>query len=375
LLLVFFQQVSLISPLANFIAIPWVSFIIVPLILVSVLVMSFSPWLAVQLLNYATINLNFLFACLQELANLPFATISHAKPSLSALLFAVIAVLLLLTPKGIPGRHLAIILLLPLLFVTQKQLKEGEFRVNLLDVGQGLATVVQTAQHLLVFDTGAKYSENFNMGKVVILPYLQGIGVSKIDRLIISHGDNDHIGGMQALIDNIAIGDIYSSINDENMKPCFAGQQWQWDGVKFKFLSPREPRFNSRNNNSCVLKIESTNGSALLTGDIEARAERRLVNDFAGDLKSDVLIAPHHGSKTSSTEVFLQWVNPKWILIPVGYRNRFHFPNAKVLQRYQHQGRKWFSTAKGGALEVFMTQEGQKLIIYRETFGKYWNFY
>ncbi len=373
--LLFFQQVSIISPLANFIAIPWVGFIIVPLILVAVLVMFWLPWIAVQLLTFADINLSLLFECLQKLADLSFSTMSHPQPSLLAILLASVAVLLLFAPKGIPGRHLALILLLPLLFVKQKHLKEGEFSVNLLDVGQGLATVVQTANHLLVFDTGAKYSENFNMGKVVLLPYLQGIGVSKIDRLIISHGDNDHIGGMQALIENIAIGDIYSSITGENIKNCLTGQQWQWEGVQFKILSPRLPHFNSKNNNSCVLKIKSIYGSALLTGDIEARAERSLLNYSLVDLKSDVLIAPHHGSKTSSTIGFLQQVDPKWILIPVGYRNRFHHPHFSVLKRYQQQGYQWFSTAKGGALQVFMTQEGQQLMIYRDKFGKYWNFH
>jgi len=373
LLLLFFQQASLVSPLANFIAIPWVSFIIVPLILFAVLMMFLFPWLATQLLLLADINLTFLLEWLQLMSDLPFSSINHPQPSLWAVFLAIIGILLLLAPKGIPTRKLAFILLLPLLFGQQNHFKQGEFSVNLLDVGQGLATVIQTENHLLVFDTGAKYSASFDMGKMVILPYLQGIGASKIDRLIISHGDNDHIGGMESLIENIAIGEIYSSINMPNIKACISGQQWQWDGVTFKILSPTKSRFSSKNNNSCVLKIESIYGSALLTGDIEKGAERNLVKRVPEDLKSDVLIAPHHGSKTSSTEDFLQQVNPKWILIPVGYKNRFHHPHPQVLKRYQQQGYQWFSTAKGGALQVFMTQKGQKLRVYRDEFGKYWN--
>ena len=373
LLLLFFQQASLVSPLANFIAIPWVSFIIVPLILSAVLLMFLFPWMGEKLLLLADLNIKFLFKWLQLISDLPFSSINHPEPSLWATLLAVIAILLLLAPKGIPTRKLALILLLPLFFGKKNHFNQAEFSVNLLDVGQGLATVVQTANHSLVFDTGAKYSTSFDMGKMVVLPYLQGTGVSKIDRLIISHGDNDHIGGMESLIENIAIGDIYSSMNEPNLKVCISGQQWQWDEVNFKILSPTKSHFSSKNNNSCVLKIESIYGSVLLTGDIEASAERNLVKRMSEDLKSDVLIAPHHGSKTSSTRRFLQQVDPKWVLIPVGYKNRFHHPHPKVLKRYQQQGAKWFSTAKGGALQIFMRQEGQQLRVYREEFGKYWN--
>lgn len=374
LLLLFFQQVSIISPFANFIAIPWISFIIVPLILLAVALMFIVPWLATQLLILADTNLNFLFEYLQRLSDLPFATIHHPQPSLEVVLLAIIAILLLLAPKGIPARSLALILLLPLLFVKQNRLEQGEFKLILLDVGQGLAVVIQTAQHLLVFDTGAKYSKSFDMGKMVLLPYLQGIGASKIDRLIISHGDNDHIGGMLSLIESIAIGDIYSSIDQPNVHACIAGQQWQWEGVTFKLLSPRQQHFRSKNNNSCVLKIESIYGSALLTGDIEAQAEQSLVQYASNDLKSDLLIAPHHGSKTSSTQAFLAQVKPKWIFIPAGYKNRYHFPHAKVLQRYQQQESRWFSNANSGALQVSMTKDGQRLMIYRDELGKYWNF-
>jgi competence protein ComEC len=373
LLLLFFQQVSIISPLANFIAIPWVSLIIVPLILSAVALMFLLPSLATELFSLADINLNGLFDYLQRLSDLPFATLPHSQPSLLAMLFAVIGILLLLAPQGIPARGLAWVLLLPLLVGKQNRLNQGEFHLTLLDVGQGLATVIQTAEHILVFDTGAKYSKNFDMGEVVILPYLQGIGASKIDRLIISHGDNDHIGGMPSLIDAITIDAIYSSINQTAIHQCIAGQQWQWDQVSFKFLSPTQKPFHSKNNNSCVLKIDSIYGSALLTGDIEAKAEQRLVNNAVDELKSDVLIAPHHGSKTSSSQPFLAKVQPKWVLIPAGYKNRYHFPHTQVLQRYQQHNITWFSSANSGAIQISMTATGQQLMIYRNQFGKYWN--
>ncbi|MDQ7090709.1 MAG: DNA internalization-related competence protein ComEC/Rec2 [Methylococcales bacterium] len=372
LTLIFFQQVSIISPLANFVAIPWVSFIIVPLILLALLTLIFSASTATYLLNFADYNLAALFEFLEQLAVLPLATVNHSFVSLPAIIFVIIALLLLYTPKGIPARHLALFFVFPFLFTKQNTLKHNEFRLDLLDVGQGLATVIQTKNHLLVFDTGVKLSESFDMGKMVIIPYLRGIGISEIDRLIISHADNDHKGGMKSLVETLNVKTIYSSYG--LAKACLSGDRWIWDGIVFKFLSPREHRFKSKNNNSCVLKVESIYGSALLTGDIEAQAEKSVVNYAASALKSDVLIVPHHGSKTSSTALFLKHVDPKWALIPVGYKNRYRFPHAKALKRYQNQGVKTFSTAKRGALQLTVSDKGLHLRAYRDDVSKYWNF-
>ena len=379
LLLFFFQQVSLISPIANFMAIPFVSLLVVPLILCAIIAMFLQPWFAVQLFTIVDNILLFLFKILEKLAQLPFAVFSLPQPSVLTVLLAVVGILLLLAPKGFPAKNIGFILLLPLLIFRQESLKVGEFNMALLDVGQGLAGVIQTSHHVLVFDSGAKYSESFDMGKAVLLPYLQSINANKINTLIISHGDNDHIGGMQSLINNIPIDNVYSSvnrsINNITALPCLAGQSWQWDGVNFKMLSPGKKPFRSENDNSCVLKVESNYGSVLLTGDIEARAENQLIENFEHTLKSDVLIAPHHGSNTSSSTAFLKTVKPEWILIPTGYKNRFRFPHLKVLQRYQQQGGKWFSTANDGALLVDIRQTKRKITSYRKKTEKYWNFH
>ena len=374
LLVLFFQQVSLISPVANFIAIPWVSFVIVPSILLAVFFLFLNPWLASKLLLFANVNLEFLFDFLHILADIPIASLNFSSPSLWQVLLAVLGILLLLSPKGIPARYLGFILLIPLFFNHEKALKAGEFKLYLLDVGQGLATVIKTNKHVLVFDTGVRYSSSFDMGKAVVLPHLLGLGVSKIDRLVISHADNDHIGGMKSLINAIKIDSIMSSSKLAEASLCLAGQHWQWEGVNFQFLSPRHTGTGSKNNNSCVLKIESDYGSVLLTGDIEAPTEKILVQHQAKYLKSDVLIAPHHGSKTSSTALFLKKVQPKWVLIPSGYKNRFHFPHTEVLKRYQHQNIKWFSTADQGMLTASMLESGQKITAYRQQQTKYWNF-
>jgi competence protein ComEC len=373
LLAYFFQEVSLISPVANFIAIPWVSFFIVPSLLIAVAVGFVSPFLSAKLLLFVGLNLELLFKFLQTLADFPFAVISLSVTSIGAVLCAMIGLLLLLAPRGVPARHLGIIFCLPLFLGKQNSLNEGEFKLFLLDVGQGLSTVIQTRKYWLIFDTGARYSEKFDMGKAVIVPFLKGLNISKIDRLIISHADNDHIGGLKSIKETLNIKSLVSSAAIPQSTPCLSGQQWQWDGIKFTFLSPNLSQFDSKNNNSCVLKIESAYGSALLTGDIEAISEAALVENSSNNLKSDLLIAPHHGSKTSSTPAFLGKVRPKWILIPSGYKNRYHFPHASVLTRYQAIKSIWFSTANNGMLTATFKQSGQSIDQYRSRAAKYWN--
>jgi len=377
LLMLFFQQVSIIAPVANFIAVPVVSLGLIPLILISIPLLFIQPLIAAQLLTWVEKILAYGVAFLNALNELPFASWQHFAISGWQALFAILGLLLFFTPRGFPARSLSLILILPLTFIKPIQLKPTEFKMTLLDVGQGLATVVQTKNHSLVFDTGAKYSDSFDMGKMVLLPFLHGVGLETLDVLIVSHADNDHIGGANSVLENIDVKQIYTSVPEKfaSHKPikCKAGQQWQWDGVLFQMLSPI--KYNSfGNNNSCVLKISSQHGSILLTGDIEASAEKNLVKYTKKSLASDILIAPHHGSKTSSTVAFLKQVNPDWVLIPSGYKNRFKFPHAPVLQRYQQLGIKWKSTANEGALTVEFNQQGINISSYRQQNRRYWHF-
>ena len=304
LLLLFFQQVSLISPLANFIAVPVISLLVVPLSLLAVLVMFVSPLVASKLFIIADTTLQGLWWLLVRLAELPLATINHAQPSIWALVFAIPGILLLLAPVGIPARWLSLVMFLPLVFTEPKHPETGAIRMTLLDVGQGLSAVVQTANHWLVYDTGAKFSADSDMGQSALLPFLRLQGADKIDKLIISHGDNDHIGGAVSLMRGIPTEQVLTSVpqqlSDYSPVRCAAGQSWTWDNVRFTLLSPPHA-FVSENDNSCVLKIQSDQGAMLLTGDIEALAESWLIETYGNNLKAKVLIAPHHGSKTSST--------------------------------------------------------------------------
>jgi competence protein ComEC len=304
------------------------------------------------------------------------ASINHALPSSWGLLFAVPGILLLLAPVGMPARWLSLVMFLPLVFTDVKQPETGDINMTLLDVGQGLSAVVQTTHHLLIYDTGAKFSEQSDMGQSVLLPFLRSQGIAKIDSLVISHGDNDHMGGAVSLMRGIETKQVLTSVPQQLSEytpiQCAAGQSWLWDEVKFTMLAPQQA-FVSENDNSCVLKIQSKHGTVLLAGDIEAAAEAWLVKIYGEELKADVLVAPHHGSKTSSTGGFLQAVQPDYVLIPTGYRNQFGHPHKDVLARYRQINAKWLNSADSGAIVVNVKNKVFAVQGMRETESKYWN--
>jgi competence protein ComEC len=377
LTLLFFQQVSLISPVANAVAVPLISFLIVPFALLAVVLMFITPTLATWLFWLVDELLQGLWWLLTQLAALPYAIISHTQPSIGALLFALMSILILLAPKGFPARWLGLVLLLPLVFTEKQSPATGDLKLTLLDVGQGLAAVIQTANHTLVYDTGAKFSADSDQGKNIVLPFLHQQGINKVDQLVISHGDNDHIGGAKSLIQGIRVEKISTSVpeqlSDYQPEHCAAGQTWTWDSIQFTMLSPSE-QLNSDNNNSCVLQVQTASGNLLLTGDIEAQAETWLVKTYGEQLKAQILIAPHHGSKTSSTFAFLQAVQPDTILIPAGYRNAFGHPHSQVIARYQTLNAHYLSSANSGAITVSLNQGVWSVQGLRQTDRHYWNF-
>jgi competence protein ComEC len=395
LTLFFFQQFSWLSPLANLIAAPVIGLLLTPLCLLGALLLVLWPPAGAWLLQQAAQGLESFWPLLEQLAAfsrmplldfwLPPSTLAslaqftglrsfHPAPPSWTLCFALPGVIWLLLPKGMPARWLGAVLLLPALTVHPETPAMGSFRLHLLDVGQGLASVAQTHSHVLVFDAGPRYPGGFDMGAAVVAPFLHQAGVEKIDSLIISHSDNDHIGGAEALIAAFPIAQAYSSAPARLSLPyarlCQAGQAWEWDGVRFEMLSPIV-RLGSDNNDSCVLKITAAQGAVLLTADIERPAEALLAERSPGKLAADVLIAPHHGSNTSSSEAFLDLVKPRYIFIPAGYLNRFHHPHPKTLERYRRSGALIFNTAEQGAIEY--SSDGALPSTYRQSHGKYWN--
>ncbi len=380
LLMFYFQQFSLIAPVANIVAVPVVSLIIVPMLLFSVVVSAFLPGVANIILSLLEYVFHYLWLFLSFCHEFSWASFSMAPVSLFSVLLAVIGVFILLAPKGIPGRYLGGFFLLPALMTNPESLKNGELKMTLLDVGQGLSVVVQTQKHVLLFDTGARFSDYSDMGKSVVLPYLKNQQITKIDRIIISHGDNDHAGGLDSIVSAIPVEGILSSTAEiierysGKAQYCQDGQQWQWDGVKFKILSPATVNyFAKENDNSCVLKITVGNNGLLLPGDIEKPAEAWLLQHYRQEIQSKVMIAAHHGSKTSSGRDFLLAVSPEEILISSGYRNRFSFPHAEVLKRFKKHGLRWANTADKGAIIVKAVGSELTIETSRDKYGHFWN--
>lgn len=379
ILLLFFQQFSVVAPLANLVAIPLVGLIVVPVVLLALLFLYVAPSLGLLALEFASSCLDVLVFFLDLLAGLPVADWVSAAPSGGVSFLAMVGVFVLFAPKGFPARWLAGLFFLPVVFVQQSVIEKGDFKATLLDVGQGLSVVVQTAEHLLLFDTGARFGKRFDIGAMVVVPYVRSIGLSKVDKLVVSHGDLDHRGGARAIVKQLVVDELLTSVPEElswtESSRCEEGQNWQWDGVLFRFLNPLKVGGGSENNRSCVLQVSSPAGKLLLTGDIEKETEKRLVKKYGQGLMSDVLVVPHHGSKSSSTVSFIDAVNPVYALFPLGYRNRFNFPAEEVVMRYKNRSVRLFDTSSHGAIAVSFKQQsrGPNVESFRVKASHYWN--
>lgn len=369
--LLFFQQCSLISFVANTIAIPWLSFFILPFTFFATLFIFISPTVTSFLLAIADFSLSGLWKILNFLAHLHFAVWHQAMPSMMILIITTIGILILLLPAGFPGRYIGSIWILPLLFFKPATPELGKYWLTLLDVGQGLSVVVQTHSHVLVFDAGPRFSADFDMGESVVVPYLRQIGIQKVDEMIISHGDNDHIGGAKAIMNAFDVTAIHTSVPEKfgHANLCLAGVAWQWDQVQFRFLHPSAEMLDLDNNSSCVLRIDNGKQHVLLTGDIEKQAEQELVANHAAELMADVLVAPHHGSKTSGFKPFVSRVHPTYVLYAIGYRNRYHFPNASIVHTYDSIHATQLDTATAGAIQFKFNQPPS---LYRQMNRHYW---
>ncbi len=255
----------------------------------------------------------------------------------------------------------------------------------MLDIGQGTAVVIRTAHRTLLYDTGPAFSSEADSGNRSILPYLRGEGVARLDGLVLSHDDTDHTGGAASVLDGIPTGWLLHSLPGRSpllarrgTRPlaCLAGQRWQWDGVSFTTLAPTAASLSRAdlkdNDRSCVIRVSAACGTALLTADIERGSEQQLLAGQAALLPADVLLVPHHGSKTSSEEDFVAAVAPRYALVSAGYRNRYGHPRADVLQRYYQQHSEILRTDRDGAVEMSCTDQGWELQRWRTQQRRYW---
>ncbi|NKB37156.1 MAG: DNA internalization-related competence protein ComEC/Rec2 [Gammaproteobacteria bacterium] len=377
LLVFWFQQIPVFSILANVIFVPWVSMISVPLILLGSLVLWLSESSGVFFLQVGIDSINLFWPMLSALEALDISLYRFQNTTYPALCLALVGSFLLISPKGLPGKWLGLVWCLPLFFPIKEPIEKGEFRFSLLDVGQGMSAVLQTENHVLLFDAGPRFSKDFDAGSAVVLPYLAKAGVNEVDILIQSHGDNDHIGGLAKILESLAIGQILTSVPDsvkhKNVSFCQRGMAWTWDEVHFEILHPEHGDSFKGNNLSCVLKIRNASYSVLLTGDIEKQAESRLLSRDYQKLESTILVVPHHGSRTSSMRLFVQAVSPDYALFAVGYRNRFAFPKKDIIMRYQQIDAEMLSTAENGAIEFIVGKTQVRVNAYRQDAQRFWH--
>jgi len=364
----FFEQSTLISPIANLIAIPWMSFLIVPIALLGTILLPF-PWLSELCLAFAGVQLQALEVVLGFFARHPIAVGYFSAPSLWCVVIATIGALLLCR-----GRWWAISCFVPLFLAQAPAVPPQGCRLTMLDVGQGLAVVVETAHHVLVYDTGPRYGYHSDAGARILVPFLRHQGQHRVDRLVLSHLDMDHIGGAPSLLAAIPVDSIMSAQPYPNATLCRQGQRWEWDGVVFEFLHPAYvPATMKKNNSSCVLAIQVGAERILLPGDIEASVEQRLVAQYETQLASSFLFIPHHGSRSSSSPAFLQAVHPVYSLLSMGYHNRYGHPHAEVLARYTNASIAVHSTVAQGAVQVdFQAEHAPQIRAWREITPHYW---
>jgi competence protein ComEC len=374
--LVFFQQVSVVGFAANLVAIPLVTLLVTPLALLGVL------WTPLWALAATVVQ--GLDGYLAWLLNWPAAVWTAASAPWWAQAAGLLGGALLVMPLPWRLRSLAVPLLLPLLWPPLVRPAPGQFDLIAADVGQGTAVLVRTRNQTLLYDSGPQYGRDSDAGQRVLLPLLRTLGEQRLQRLVLSHRDTDHVGGAAAILSALPVGEVDSSLEDAHpllalastrsagTQRCMAGQSWQADGVRFTVLRPAASDYDRTmkpNAMSCVLRIEGSTQTALLTGDIEADQERALLGTGAA-LKSDVLLVPHHGSRTSSTAELLDAVHPRVAVVQAGYRNRFGHPRPDVLQRYADRSIEVVRSDRCGA---WWWHADGTMSCERQTSARYWH--
>jgi competence protein ComEC len=418
----FFGNVSLIGPLANAFAIPLVSLLITPAALCGAALSALHPDWGGWILGPSLWVTDLLLWALGELSALEGAVWTLPRPPLVLVVLAGSGLVLMLAPRGVPVRAAGMLAILPLLLVPADRPAEGEWRITALDVGQGTAVVVQGADYTLLYDTGPASPSGTDAGARIVLPWMQQAGLNRIDRLIVSHLDLDHSGGLHSLLSGLQVDSVMASFEPEALggqthlnqgiklpgherrsrgmpravlaeeppatdfdpaaippwQRCVRGTTWTHGQVQFRILHPRLPaepmRGSSTNAVSCVMQIVGPGWRVLLTGDIEAAQERRLLEVFSPDeLRADILMVPHHGSKTSSTEAFLDAVQPRHAIVQAAYRSRYGHPHPRVLERYAARGiQVWRSDAHGAITITLTAAQAPGVSASRQSPARYW---
>jgi competence protein ComEC len=364
LVAVMFGQVSLAGPLTNLIAIPWWSLVVVPLSLLGTGLESLHAGWGAPLWRLAATLFDPSWRLFSWIGDSPMALYWLPEPAWYALPLALLAAFCWLLPHGAPGKPLALLLWLPLLWPDRDAPRPGEAELVVFDVGQGLSVLVRTAHHRLLFDMGPAVPEGFDAGERAVVPALRALGVRALDAAVISHGDNDHAGGFEAVAAVFPMTRRYAPEGSglasriAGLRDCRAGSEWTWDGVRFRFLHP-PPHFPYlRNESSCVLRVETAHGALLLTGDIGEVIERDLLRREPTAVRAQVVLVAHHGSDSSSDPAFVATTGARFAPISAGYGNRFRHPKPEVVDLWRHHGARTPSTAESGALRFRLGSHG-----------------
>ena len=403
------MRISLLAPIINLLAIPFLTLALLPASLLAVLDVALLGQSALGAIVIADFLCDQLVRLLAVGAELNLLWEPQVTPSIASYLLAFVCLCACLVPIGwrarcVCGMWTVMLALNNLDWRSEAQAGEcnqaqPSLRLDQLDVGQGLALIIRTNCHALLYDTGASLSAEFEMGSAVIRPALRVLGIKRLDRLVISHADNDHAGGAAGVLRSVAVTDIHVGGYAENFstfqghlgaramdaRPCRRGDSWRWDGVVFSYLNPVSQAVgeslggmrgsqNSRNSQSCVLKATLGEAAVLLTGDIERAEEVSLALRYQEQLRATVMVAPHHGSKTSSSYALLKRVDPEIVIVAAGYKNSFGHPHPEVLRRYEILETPVFNTAVTGMLSVRLDERGvvSQSRAYRLTNRRYW---
>lgn len=350
----FFGQGSLIGPIANLIAVPWVSFLVVPPTVAGSLLIVDLPMIGGPLLDLADVLLRLIWSLMQWMAALPSAQVYFAAAPLWAFVLAMGGIAWCLLPRGFPARPLGLVLLIPLLIPVRTVHGQGEFEVWVFDVGQGLSIFVRTGEHTLLYDAGPRYPSGFDIGDAVVIPSLHALGVDRLERMIISHGDSDHAGGADAVHRAFPEARVESGEPERvqlQADACRIGESWRWDAVDFRVVSAMAGSTKG-NDRSCVILVSGRFGSLLLSGDATETIEPAIVRAIGEVAQPLVLMVPHHGSKSASSAAFLDAINPQLALVSAGYRNHFGHPHADVAARFSEREIPLWNTADSGYLHL-----------------------
>ena len=372
----FFGQAAPLGALANLIAVPVVSLLAVPLALLGVLAWLVSDVLAGVLWQLAAGVMQGLWSLLAAMAAWPGSAWYLPLPTWWSIALALVGAAWLLLPRGLPLRSVGVLLFLPLVWPATPSLSGGAFRADVLDVGQGLSVLLRTRHHALLYDAGPRYPSGFDVGAAAVLPALRAIGVQKLHALMISHGDADHAGGARVVARAYPHAARFGS-NDPRvglpLVQCRAGQRWTWDGVEFRVLHPSRGWDSPDNDGSCVLLVQGEGGRMLLTGDVSASVERLLADEMEAGPPL-VLVVPHHGSKTASSEYFLRRIEPRMALVSSGWRNRYGHPATDVTARYAALRVPLLDTATSGAIGIDFPRSGPPELRWRWRMAsrRYW---